>query len=189
MRAGLKLLSAVRAMDYRHMSCDRPFSIASAKSDQPLQVCAALLRNVRSFASDEDMLDCVAHDRGARYCVGVDLGASEMPPMPFPSHVLDQHTHPNIALLLMPLVGSGSTVATAGQNSNNNKKGGVIKKMKLGTKSSFSSSPATASGISRTLPFSKVSFWLSLRQQHANVILLFCWSSGAQSIISRSDGS
>ena len=108
-RAALALQASTVAMDY-DPSTPREVYLSRANNDQPFQVCAALLRNVRSFQGDMNMLDDIAkHGGGKRIsCPGLrtasgqwgESGAAEVvTPMPFPEHCIDQHTHPNIAFL------------------------------------------------------------------------------------------
>jgi hypothetical protein len=93
-RAALALHASTAAMQF-DPETPRPVFLRKTSDDRPFQVCAALLRNVRSFQGDMNMVDDIARHRGNKRVVSAEFAS----PMPFPDHCIDQHTHPNLVFL------------------------------------------------------------------------------------------
>ena len=110
MRTALMLWKLPCAIDYHQATNLSPIVLENATT--PLMCCAALLRIIKSFAGDENMMDFIAHAHANKTIKRLKCSGLQMPPMPFPLHVLDQHTHPNIALLLDPK-GSSPSASSA----------------------------------------------------------------------------
>ena len=69
-----------------------------ARRDDAFELSAALLRSIGSFSGDMNMVDVIATDK-CRYTSSQRMPDTNVPPLRFPEHAIDQHIYPNIALL------------------------------------------------------------------------------------------
>ena len=93
----------------------KPNTFVLSTSKAPFGVCAALLRNIRSFVGDENMLAYIASKPRQSLVIlqqPPSSSKSKLPSFRFPEHIFDQHTNPNMALLFpLEYVTSGSSPA------------------------------------------------------------------------------